>query len=361
MDILEIKCYLTLNLFNPARQIYEYGHNSYLSGPGDLIVQYRTLQSMATSTERSIAKPYYEMFESYNKDPDYADAAVMDAMLGRNRFADASYSQRTQIILGTLSYQVVYMDALSQCSTAMMKCELGDLNSAAHYWDGCAAGLVGSLEGQQLGGSKSVNDGVLLYTLANVVAEPMGRANQDYYAIINSKIVDALWSGKGLLLAGKCSTAEHIADEMFQYTLVPLMQAVMLNAYLIQSAEAPYTNTNGNLGDAESITRAILPVVCNFSDEDCKTLSINMLMEDGKKPVLNGTIAVANALKHAIFVQSPYRDISCQDVGGLNGVDTCQYVNALQRQSSMSNSFVNKRNWLRGIVWAVALAAAIVV
>jgi hypothetical protein len=361
LDVLEIKCYLSLNLFDAALKIYQYGHNSLASQPDDPVPQYRKLNMMATSSERSIAKPYFEMFESYNNDPDYANSALMDAFLGRGRFYEASSDQRAQVILGTLSYQVVYMNALSQCSTAISRCQLGDLKDSLQYWDSCAAGFVGSLEGPLLGGSKQSNDGVLLYTWANVVANPMGRLNQDYYGMINAKIVDALWSGQGLLLAGKCSTAQHISDELFQYTIVPFMQGVIIYARLLATAEAPFVNTNGNLGAAESMTRAILPVVCNFSDDDCKILAANMLMQDGFKPVVNGSSVVANALNDAILVQSPYKVITCDDIGGLDGgLESCSYLNTIKSQSVSSDGYIIHFGWLKCFMLALAALGLVI-
>lgn len=337
---MEIKCYLSLNLFDAALKIYLYGHNSRTSAPDDLIPQYRTLSWMATTSERNIAQPYIGMFDSYNNDLDYANTAIMDAMLSRGRFFDASTDQRAEVIVGTLSYQVVYMYALAQCATALSRCQLGYLKDALQFWDSCIAGLVGSQEGTHLGGSKELNDGVLLYTFSNVVASPMGRLNQEYYSHINAKIVDAMWSGQGLLVAGQCSAAQHVIDELFQYTLVPFMQGITFYAHFIEKAEAPFGNTNGNLGSAESITRAILPVVCSFSADDCYILATNMLMRDGFNPVVNGTSVVVNALSDAIFLKSPYKAIDCQDVGGLNGeLESCRFLNTIQSQGIMSNSY----------------------
>ena len=365
LDILEIKSLLSVELFDAALQIYQYGHNSLSSAPGDLIVQYRTLQSMATSSDRANATPYYDMFEFYNRDPDYAHSVIVDAFLGYGRFGEASMAQRAQIIGDTLSYQVVYMYALAQCADAVSDCKAGDLTAnnenEVHSWDVCAAFLVGSLEGHTLGGSKHDNDGQLLYNLANVNSLQMRRDNEEQYAKMNERIVDAFWSGKGALMQGACSQAQRVVDELFQFSLVPLMQGVVRYAKMVEGQEAPWSNTDSSLGAAEAISRSILPVVCQYSEEDCKTLAENMLMRNGVKPVSNGTAAVVNALNSAIFVKSPYRAISCQDVGGLDGVDaSCRSSTAYGLQGS-SDGNILRSSWLGGLVPVVVALVVVAV
>ena len=66
---------------------------------------------------------------------------------------------------------------------------------------------------------------------------------------------------------------------------------------------------DSNLGAVEVIARSILLAVCQYLEEDCKMLAVNMLMHNGVRLVLNGTAVVVNALNCAIFVESPYHAI----------------------------------------------------
>merc|ERR1719491_1432586 len=73
LDILQIKILCTMKSWTSARLVYAQGRNSVISADKR---RYRTLNEMAISPSRSIIIPFFNIFSSYNSNPDYASDII---------------------------------------------------------------------------------------------------------------------------------------------------------------------------------------------------------------------------------------------------------------------------------------------
>ena len=128
--------------YDAAADIYVNGRNS--KQDGSLL----SLQSIATSSERSVV-PESDWFKTYyNDDDNYADTMIQDAFKGSasTNFPGASPEQLQGVVFRLLQTLVTPMYSLQEMHKAINLCG-SDSKAAEDAWDRGAALYVGSGEG----------------------------------------------------------------------------------------------------------------------------------------------------------------------------------------------------------------------
>eukprot|EP00978_Attheya_sp_CCMP212_P035513 scaffold154950_cov53-Attheya_sp.AAC.1 len=113
--------------------------------------------------------------------------------------------QRAAFITTVLQHHVIiYLYALAELADTEADCVAKDPlknAGAVESWDEVAAVLVGSLEARFRGGSKDLQDGYGFCNLSNQVCFDYNvcTSNDNEYALVNDKLLDLIYAGKGEL------------------------------------------------------------------------------------------------------------------------------------------------------------------
>jgi hypothetical protein len=278
------------------------------------------LQDFATSDERDAADPFYSDFVAYSNDPNYANAVIVNTLAGTGKWGTKSSAQRTEMIVQTVSFQVMYMYVLAEMADAHADCLAKDANDnagGAHAWDEVAAYLIGSLEGSERGGSSDEEDGRLLWNLADKRAFKFQTINSDGYSLINSELLDLLYAGRGELDAYDCDNLSKTIQRIQHLILLPIIQSSILYASLNQGLAD--TSTTGGLADGEAFALAILPVISKYDKDAAEVIEENLVFRDGVSPSQDGPQVIADAFFQALD-EFGY---SCALVGAISDADAC--------------------------------------
>mmetsp|Transcript_456 Transcript_456/g.729 ORF Transcript_456/g.729 Transcript_456/m.729 type:complete len:750 (-) Transcript_456:47-2296(-) len=321
LDILQLKILTSLQSYSFAKQLYMYGRNSaYHRETENDPYRVRSLQTMATSNARKAADPFYTEFVEYHNEPNYADKAVIAALERTDKWGTASAEQVTEVVTKTSAYQILYMDALSEIAEAVASCKKGNMLSGdggAHQWDEVAAFLIGSLEGRSEGGSTDLQDGQLMWNLANKRAFQFQTVNKMGYSLINSELEDLLYAGRAESNAFDCANLEKSADRIRHLMLLPVIQSTIRYAIINQQLTA--ASTNADLAEGETFALSVLPIVKRYDENAAALIEENMIVRSGVTLVRSGPQEVANAF-YAALDEFGY---SCALVGSAPQADAC--------------------------------------
>lgn len=317
MDILA-----SLGSFTFAKYLYRFGRNSPLPAENDGDpYELRSLEKFALSNEREAAVPFYTEFVEYNDDIYYANTAVMDALEARGKYGSASVAARTEIITKTSAYQIMYMYALAEMADAIKDCQSQDALDnvgGVHSWDEVAAFLIGSLEGTTEGGSPDVEDGQLLWGLANKRAFQFQTINDEGFSKTNSEVEDLLFAGGGQLDAFDCENLAKTVSRMQHVLLIPVIQSTL--RYAAENENLEQSNLDKTVAEGEAFALSVLPIIKSYDEAAAQVIMENMVVQQGVKPVRDGAQVVADAFYEALDEFG----ISCLYVGASGQVDACQ-------------------------------------
>lgn len=336
MDILQLEILTKVQAYTFAQALYRYGRNSPIPRDSDNDpYTLRSLQDFATSDERREADPFFSDFVAYSNDPNYANVIIVNTLAGTGKWGTKSSAQRTEMVVKTVSYQVMYMYALAEMADAHADCLVKDANDnagGAHAWDEVAAYLIGSLEGSTTGGSPDEEDGKLLWNLADKRAFKFQAINVDGYAEINSELLDLLFAGRGELDAYDCDNLAKTIERIQHLLLLPTIQSSILYASLNQGLAD--TTTAGGLADGEAFALAVLPVISKYDKDAAEIIAENMVFRDGVSPAQDGPQVIADAFFQALD-EFGY---SCALVGAISDADACHLLGGFATVKEKSTS-----------------------
>ena len=310
-----------------AKMLYLYGKNSPVQHKNDGIYQLRTLHNFATNNNRALADPFYTDFERYHNDPNYADTIIQQTLNNSGKWGStASVAQRTRVVADTLAYQVLYMHAMVELGGALESCQDKRINSSdggIHEWDEVAAYLIGSLEGTAGGGSVDLQDGQLVWSLANQRAFQFQTENEEGFSKINSDLEELLFAGRAQINRFDCVNLQKTAVRIQHLVLLPFIQNTL--RYAITNANLQATSTSRDLAAGETAALSVLPIVQKYDAPAAGVIEQNMIIRNGVQPVAQGPQAVADAFYQALD-EFGY---SCSLVGATQQVDACSLAGGL--------------------------------
>jgi Low iron-inducible periplasmic protein len=329
LDILQIGILSSISSNAYAHLLYLYGRNSpnYRENENDPY-RVRSLMQMATTHARKMADPVYSEFVQYFNDQNYADTVVQDTLKRKGKWGFASAEQIHQVVLNTCAYQILYMNALAELADAVGACKKGDMltgEGGAHQWDEVAAFLIGSLEGSGEGGSGDLEDGQLLWNLANRRAFQFQTESKSGFALINAELEDLLFAGRAEANSFACDNLQQSMDRIQNLILLPVIQSTIRDAILVQSLTS--SSSNGDLASGETFALSVLPIVSRYDKNAGKIIKQNMVVVAGQPLVRDGPQAVANAFYQALD-EFGY---SCALVGATPQADACQLQGGLAK------------------------------
>ncbi len=308
-----------------AKYIYLYGKNSlivdyYADDDGLAFSQFRTLHSFAISGKRKGAL-FYTEFVAYFDDPNYADTIILEAFENEGRYGGRYFKQRAAVIRVALQAQLMYMTVLAKLEESVQGCGSDDdLITTADSWDETAAYIIGSLEGEERGGSPYFSDGEMLWSLGNSRCIEFGRQNSNFFAISNSEILELLLAGKGQILSSNCPHLGKTANDIAHMLLVPIVQSVI--KYAIALEFETFTSSDPDVALGETFANALIPVFIKYDKKSAMKIKRNMVAEGGKSfgdLVTDGPQSVADAF---LSVAENF-NVDCSYIGKKFEVDAC--------------------------------------
>lgn len=321
LDILQVRILTSLQSSHFAKQLYMYGRNSAHIRQSDTDpYRVRSLMQMAISNARKAADPFYTEFVEYHNDQMYADTVIRATLDRTNKWGTESTPQMTAVVAKTASYQILYMNALAELAEAVQACKDGDMNSGdggAHQWDEVAAFLIGSLEGPKEGGSSDLEDGQLMWNLANRRAFQFQTRNAEGYSIVNNHLEDLLYAGRAEADALDCENLAKSADRIQHLMLIPVIQSTI--RYAVINKELDASSGNPDLAKGETFALSVLPIIKRYDENAAALIRENMEVNRGQPLVRDGPQAVADAFYESLQ-EFGY---PCALVGAADQADAC--------------------------------------
>lgn len=318
LDIQAIQIFMKERAYDAVRDYYTLGrHASITTRIGDEVF---SLKDLATTSTRQIV-PSFEYFKNYfgaevdeiEDAADYADHMITMA-LDTDKLSLASPEQRTEIVVKTSQYMVVYMAALEAMYEAIDDCRSNDSQrkaNAANEWDKAAAYLIGSLEGTESGGT---DRGLMMYSLANKRCEQFNRCENDGTAELNSLLIDLLYAGRGETMGSNCDALQKTTKEIEQLLQVPLIQGTL--RYAIANEKLLFFDKSKDLAEGYVFSHSVLPYVAEVDGDAARVIKRNMDFQFDSEPVRDGTRKVFQAFASAI----PKMGADCEAVGTVDGL-----------------------------------------
>ncbi len=129
-----------------------------------------------------------------------------DAFNGNGVFESANADERRRAIGFILRYMVTHMSIQEQIHSAVEYCKSNDFDNAASALDSAVAYLIGSMEGEEDGGSY---DGNMIYMLAKRMCVHFGTCAASNNAQVNEHIISLCYAGQGEIEAGVSCVIQH--------------------------------------------------------------------------------------------------------------------------------------------------------
>ncbi|CAN0089212.1 unnamed protein product, partial [Ectocarpus sp. 12 AP-2014] len=316
LDVADIETnadLLTEPGFAAAYVAYSEGGNS------EKTAEIRTVQGFSTGAQEKLSgEATFDVWEAYWGSADYADQFTSAACQGTGAFEGASNLTRSEGCLKGAQYQNIWMYVTHELYDAVGDCEIGDLSAndgGPHAWDEGWAFYAGSLEGTAVGGS---GDGQMIYALAEKRCENFGTCTGDSdgsdatgVSAINSELLTLWETGQANLLAGECTEASAVIDEILPLMAVPLIQGLLRYTYLAD----PAIGTGGDKEAAElwAFSAAILPWISACNAAVGTAVRDNTELGGASAPMADGYAAIKAELESVYSCMG----ITCAQVGGL--------------------------------------------
>jgi len=354
LDVMQVKILTQLESYDFAKYLYLYGRSSPIprqteNDPYRLL----SLHTMATTSVRVSAGHFYSSFSEYHNNIMYSNNVVLDTLNGEGRYGFKPSTYKAEIVGKTIQYQIIFMYAIAEMSLAVDQCKSGNLggeNGSKHGWDQVAAYLIGSMEGATRGGSSDLEDGQLFWNLANQQAYQFQEDISDEgYARVNAELEDMLFAGLGELEASNCNYLEDTFHRIQHLILIPLIQATLSNAILMEqklsSSEAEY------IAAGQTFALSVLPEVANHDAQAAEFIAEEMVTDTPKIMVPSGAQAVADAFFDALDDFG----YSCDLVGATTEVDACRKAGGIKKVTKNHNAH---GAFIAGLVVGVVILGA---
>mmetsp|Transcript_20174 Transcript_20174/g.43553 ORF Transcript_20174/g.43553 Transcript_20174/m.43553 type:complete len:769 (+) Transcript_20174:34-2340(+) len=325
LDILQIKILTELSSNKFAEFMYMNGANiaKYRQQGTNDPLDYVSLHDIGVSSERSSAQPFFDIYVTYHDEKDYADKIVRGALTGASKWKASQ--QISEIVALTSAYQILLMEAITKLKIATQECRDADPEIGVTFTlnpiDEAAALLIGSMEGAMLGGSRDLEDGQLIYNIANRHAFQFNTINSAQYAKSVSTIEDLLFAARAELDALDCENLELSTESILKYAMVGITQACIQLA--VKNEDLGDLSTAASLAQGESLALAILPMIYNTNKDLAGDIEANMIRLQGEDPVTSGGAAVGKMFGKG-FTEAFL--LFCENLGSIQAVDPCEGV-----------------------------------
>lgn len=328
LDVLQIEVLSELKANVFAEMMYMNGANiaryrqQSLGGSNDPL-DYVSLHDIAVSSERSSAQPYFDIYVGYHNEKDYADIAIREALSGKSKWL--ATDQVATLVATTASYQILFLEAISKMRIAVNQCVNAEadvgVNPALNPIDEAAALLIGSMEGDRLGGSSDLEDGRLVYNIANRHAFQFNTINRQQYAKSVATIEDLLFAARAEYDALDCENLELSTESIIRWSMVGIVQGVIqLGA---QNDNLSEFSTSKGLARMEALSLAILPLIKNKNANLATSIEQNTIYEQGTDVVPSGAQELGRLMGEG-FTESLL--LPCNNLGSIQDVDPCDGV-----------------------------------
>lgn len=335
-DVKQITILVSLQNYKFAQLVYQFGKNAHVMDISDQ--SFRSIQTLATTEDRELARAY-PIWEDYFNDKQYADTAIM-SILQDSHSKWKSIGQQVMALSVLLRFQVMYMAILFELQKALDHCDESDNPGNSrnnNSWDQAASFIIGSLEGTQIGGSSNLDDGRFFFNLSNKLCDQFHvchSSDDETYSIINNEIINYLYAGQAQLDNQDCQQLITTARKIEHLLLIPIIQSVL--KYAISNQNISPDSNSPDIAAGEEFALTILPLLHHLNPDKASLVKQNMIPNKGTPYVINGPVAVGDALYDILF---KYR-IKCRYVGSTtDGIDACTADAAqLQKFSSATPS-----------------------
>ena len=284
------------------------------------------LKDLATSTDRERAGDIFESFLAYHpNDQFYADTAVMQALTKSGRWVNANNRQRAQVVALTSAFQIVFIELVSRLHDSFRACQDADsergFEGEHNPLDEAAALLIGAMEGDTVNGSIDLEDGQLLWNLADQRSFEFDTSTRQGVARVNYEIQDLLYAAKGELNALDCTKLEREVFKIEALLTVAISQSVMKAAS--ESAGLPKTSTALSVVEGEVFALSILPLIYAVLPDAAANIEKNMVYKGSSVSTLvpDGAQSVADSIGE-FHVKG--LELSCNLLGGNGNVQPCK-------------------------------------
>lgn len=235
-------------------------------------------------------------------------------------------AHRTEALVLTCAFQIVYMETIRQLKDAVVKCQEADpvlgftveSDTGRHPVDNSAALIIGSLEGTQPGGSL-LEDGELVWNLANKRAFQFQTVNEYNYAIVNRRLIDLLYAAKGELDGVACTKLQDTVDQIIRNIQVGIIQGV-LNA-AVESENLDSGSDHLSLVQGEVLAESIIPILAAHDGATGELIQENMVIKANVDTVRDGAQAVADGFGYYMTTGA---NLQCSYVGATGGANPCK-------------------------------------
>ena len=328
LDIRQIRLLRDLEAYEYAELWYMFGQN--MDGPRNSDTdpfKLISLQEMALSTEREKAGDLYKDFVSFFDNTNFGSVAMKDALNDDTKWQDRV--QNSVTATGIAVHQIVLVHVAARLRESVAECKKIDPESFEGFLsnpvDEAAALLIGSLEGRALGGSPDLEDGILLYHVANRHASNFGTVNERNYAKVNAELVDMLYASKGAFEAFDCGNLERTIQRIIRLFPVGMMQAALWEATRIVDKATDENIRKEALANAESLALSLVPMIATSDGESAQVIYENLVWKEGDTPVRDGVHILGDALGASIL---GVFDLPCDYLGSLNDIKPCRHTKA---------------------------------
>lgn len=213
-----------------------------------------------------------------------------------------------------MRYMVTYMAALEKLYTTINLCR--DLNKSEAYeaLDAAASYIIGSLEGEEDGGSY---DGVLLFMLANRMCVHFKTCSSSNNAESNERLISLLYAAQGEIDVGACESLEKTIRGIENALVIPLIQGTLFTALQNDLFMKKVIGAEDFLPEGQVFAQCILPLIHDAESSAAK--DIESVMVTG----FPNQEKVFRAMQIAI---PKMKGLDCTMIGTLDGVSFCPGV-----------------------------------
>jgi hypothetical protein len=284
--------------FESAKRIYTEGHN-YYDYDNTEVFNFVSLFNLTQSNTIDYTDfAIYSLYNDYHG-PTFSHELITDLFDKTGQFVNSTASQRSSGVKVAISSFVSYMAALEALYEAASRCE-SEMTSSIHAYDGAVALLIGSVEGQGVGGSSS-EEGQMFYSIAkrncNHFHDCMGSDSR-----VNENLFSSLMEGQDAIRNRQCENAKTIVGSINLLLKVPLVQSLLYFSDPI-SDESDYDAA------AYVAMEAVVPSIHNIDPDTAEAIKSAMSLD---KSLGIGTDDVDVRSSLQIVLSNPNSDIDCE-------------------------------------------------
>ena len=305
-DIAQIRILNSMRAFNLADDYFTYGHNSYHD-----VKYYHTLTNLAVTCCTNLPAYYNNYQDIFGDDRNFINTLIFDALEQKGLFEYAEDIQRTALTDSYLRYILMFLHPLDNIYGAYNFCTAeGSKDNAMLHWDGGAAHLIGSREGQA--GS---DEGILMHKLIRNMCNMFGTCD-------NYDLILLLKQGKNQIHVGNC---DYLLDTVQK--IETLLQITLIQNMLRYAVKGDLVHDDITVARGYAAAGAVIPLLyTNNTDQtnietSIRTISFEMRFRANDDATPTKAARVFYAMKTAIH---GYSGISCDEVGSFEGFgDIC--------------------------------------